>query len=213
MSMKLDSMQNHPATMAQGAGNILLPRMSNHPGKKGNDKMRNSAAAMVRMLWFTGVVMAGVFPVPGAKAQDAACTAKPGDEAAIVGTLRGMYAAATVDDRAKMRSYFAPGFYMFDGGNRYEGDSVMDLIEDSYKKGVRYVWSVTKPDVHVHCNEAWIAFVNEGSITKPDAGTTPMRWLESAVLERQGGGVEDDVLSEHARAGTGIHSTTDANPS
>ena len=152
-----------------------------------SDKMRNVAAAMVKMLWFAGVVMAGVLPLPSAKAQSSACAAKPGDEAAIVGTLRGMYAAATVDDRAKMRTYFAPGFYMFDGGNRYEGDSVMDLIEDSYKKGVRYVWSVTKPDVHVHCNEAWIAYVNEGSITKPGAGTMPMQWLESAVLERQGG--------------------------
>lgn len=39
----------------------------------------------------------------------------------------------------------------------------------------------------MHCNEAWIAYVNEGSITKPGAGTTPMQWLESAVLERQGG--------------------------
>jgi hypothetical protein len=101
--------------------------------------MRNVAATMVKMLW-KGVVIAIVLPVPGAKAQDAACAAKPGDEAAIVGTLRGMYAAATADDRARMKSYFAPGFYMFDGGNRYDGDSVMDLIEDSYKKGVRYAW-------------------------------------------------------------------------
>ena len=45
-----------------------------------------------------------------------------------------MYAAATVDDRAKMRSYFAPEFYMFDGGNRYDGDSVMELIEDYYRR-------------------------------------------------------------------------------
>ena len=90
-----------------------------------SDKMRKVTATMVKMLW-RGVVIAAVLPVPVAKALDAACAAKPGDEAAIVGTLRGMYAAATADDRAKMRSYFAPGFYMFDGGNRYEGDSVMD---------------------------------------------------------------------------------------
>jgi len=147
--------------------------------------MRNDAFTMTRMLGFACLVMAGV--LPGAKAQDAACVAKPGDEAAIVGTLRGMYAAATVDDRARMRSYLAPGFYMFDGGTRYDGDSVMDRIEDSYRKGVKYAWSVTKPDVHVHCNDAWVAYVNEGSITKPGAGTTPMQWLESAVLEREDG--------------------------
>jgi hypothetical protein len=152
-----------------------------------HDNMRNNAMTMARMVWFAGVVIAAVLPVVGAKGQDAACTAKPGDEAAIIETVRGMYAAAMVDDRAKMRSYLAPGFYMFDGGKRYEGDSIMDVIEDYYKKGIRYVWSVTKPDVHVYCNEAWIAYINEGSITKPGAAPMPLQWLESAVLERQGG--------------------------
>jgi hypothetical protein len=152
-----------------------------------NDEMRIDAVMRARILRFAGAVMVGLLPLPGARAQGKACPAKPGDEAAIVETMRGMYAAATVDDRAEMRSYFAPGFYMFDGGTRYDGDSIMDLIEDHYKQGVRYKWSVTQPDVHVHCDEAWIAYVNEGSITKPGAGSTPMEWLESAVLERQGG--------------------------
>jgi hypothetical protein len=141
---------------------------------------------MPRMLCGVGMVMAALLSAPTAKAQDA-CAAKPGDQAAIVETVRGMYAAATADDRAKVKGYFAPGFYMFDGGQRFEGDSIMDVIEDFYKKGVKYVWSVTKPDVHVHCNEAWIAYVNEGSITKPGTPPTPTEWLESAVLERQNG--------------------------
>ena len=173
-----------------------------------SDKMRNVAATMVKMLW-RGVVIVSVLPFPGAKAQDAACAAKPGDEAAIVGTLRGMYAAATVDDRARMRSYFAPGFYMFDGGNRYEADSVMDLIEDSYKKGVRYVWTVTKPDVHVHCNEAWIAYVNEGFDHETGCRDHADAVAGVGGARATGRGVEDDVLSEHARAGTGADSSTD----
>ncbi len=99
-----------------------------------------------------------------------------------------MYAAATVDDVAKIDSLFAPGFYMFDGGKRFDGDSIMKLIAPQHAKGVVYVWTVTQPDVHVHCDEAWIAYVNDGSITMPGAAKpTPMQWLESAVLERQGG--------------------------
>jgi hypothetical protein len=69
---------------------------------------------MGRILWFIDVVMAGMSPVPGAEAQDASCAAKPGDEAAIVGTLRGMYAAATFDDRAALIAKDAPRGIMGD---------------------------------------------------------------------------------------------------
>ena len=120
--------------------------------------------------------------------QEAACPTKPGDAAAIVATVRGMYAAATADDRAKVRSYFAPGFYMFDGGQRFDGDAIMDSIEGYYKQGAKFEWNVIQPDVHIHCNEAWLAYANDGSITMPGAAAaTPAKWLESAVLERQGG--------------------------
>jgi hypothetical protein len=40
----------------------------------------------------------------------------------------------------------------------------------------------------VHCDQAWIAYVNDGSIKPPGAPPpTPTQWLESAVLERQNG--------------------------
>jgi hypothetical protein len=45
MSMKLDSMWNHPVTIAQDAGNILSSNMSNHPGKKGNDCIQKTVVA------------------------------------------------------------------------------------------------------------------------------------------------------------------------
>jgi hypothetical protein len=116
------------------------------------------------------------------------CAAKPGDEAAIVGAVRSMYAAATVDDRAKLNSIFAPGFYMFDGGKRFNGDSIMDEMEAFYAKGAKFVWAVTQPDVHVNCDEAWIAYVNQGSVQmSADAAPISTKWLESAVLQRQNG--------------------------
>ena len=127
--------------------------------------------------------------VPAAKAQSAGCPVSKTDEAAVVDTVRTMYAAATVDDMAKLRAVFAPGAYLFDGGVRYDSiDALMHLIHDYRSKGAKFVWNVTQPDVHVHCNEAWVAFVNDGSITMPGAAAaTPQKWLESANMEKQDG--------------------------
>jgi hypothetical protein len=116
------------------------------------------------------------------------CSAKPGDDAAVVQTIRTMYDAATTDDLKKFESVAAPGFYMYDNGRRFEGDAIMKLIMAQHAKGAKYVWTVTQPDVHVYCDEAWIAYVNDGSVqTGPDAAATPIKWLESAVLRREGG--------------------------
>jgi len=127
--------------------------------------------------------------VPAAKAQSAGCPVSKTDEAAVVDTVRTMYAAATVDDMAKLHAVFAPGAYMFDGGVRYDSvDALMQLIHDYRAKGAKFVWNVTQPDVHVHCNEAWVAFVNDGSIAMPGAAAaTPQKWLESANMEKRDG--------------------------
>jgi hypothetical protein len=114
--------------------------------------------------------------------------AQRADADAIVSTLRTMYAAAMADDLAKLDTLFAPGFYMFDGGHRYEGDSVMKLIDADRAKGYVFVWSVTQPDVHVFGDHAWIAYINSGSVKMPgEAAPTPMTWLESANIEKHSG--------------------------
>jgi hypothetical protein len=129
---------------------------------------------------------AGMLSSGAAAAQT--CAARPGDDAAIVQTIRTMFDAVTTDDLKKFESVAAPGFYMYDNGQRFEGDAIMKLIIAQHAKGAKYVWTVTQPDVHVYCDEAWIAYVNDGSVqTGPDAAATPMKWLESAVLRRQGG--------------------------
>ena len=126
---------------------------------------------------------------PAAQARTVGCVANQADEAGVVNTLRAMYAAATMDDMTKLRAVFAPGAYLFDGGTRYESvDALMQVMHGYRAKGVKFVWNVTQPDVHVHCDEAWIAYVNSGSITLAGATeATPTKWLESADLEKQGG--------------------------
>jgi hypothetical protein len=141
---------------------------------------------MTKTAWLAAFCAAGILGSAAVQAQT--CDAKPGDDAAVVQTIRTMYDAATIDDLKKFESVVAPGFYMYDNGQRFESDAIMKMIAAQHARGAKYVWTVTQPDVHVYCDEAWIAYVNDGSV-QPGAAApvTPMKWLESAVLRREGG--------------------------
>jgi hypothetical protein len=108
------------------------------------------------------------------------------DQTQIIDDLNTVFAAARTDDVAKFNSVIAPGFYIFDGGTRFDGDAVMGLIKAQHAAGKRFEWNVTEPDVRIDGNTAWIAYVNQGSITDA-SGTVNQKWLESAVLEKQAG--------------------------
>jgi ketosteroid isomerase-like protein len=107
-------------------------------------------------------------------------------EQEIVKTVSTTFEAALTDDTAKFDSVIAPDFYMFDGGVRFNGDGIMAVIKAQHAAGKRYEWNVTEPDVHISGDTAWIAYVNKGSITDA-SGTTALKWLESAFLEKQAG--------------------------
>lgn len=139
-------------------------------------------------LWQAGLLSLAMAATAIAKAQHTTCAARPGDDAAITDTLRTMYAAAMANDRPKFDALIAPGFYMFDGGRRFDGDAIMDWVAGYHAQGQVYTWSVTKPDVHIHCDVAWITYTNVGSMrASADAPATQLSWLESAVLERKSG--------------------------
>jgi ketosteroid isomerase-like protein len=101
--------------------------------------------------------------------------------------MKSMYVAATNDDLAQFHTVAAPDFYAFDGGKRFSGDALMELIKTAHAAGKMYVWRVTEPEVHIEGDMAWITYTNHGSI-RDASGTKPMRWLESAVLGKQNGG-------------------------
>jgi Domain of unknown function (DUF4440) len=108
------------------------------------------------------------------------------EEQQIVDTVSTIFTAALTDDVAKFDSVIAPGFYIFEGGARLNGDAIMDLGKAQHRAGKRYEWNVTEPDVHISGNSAWIAYVNKGSITDA-SGTAKQDWLESAFLEKRAG--------------------------
>ena len=118
-----------------------------------------------------------------AEAQQKPLTA---DQRQIIDTVSTIFAAARKDDVAKFDSVIASDFYIFDGGARFNGDTVMAFIKAQHAAGKRYEWNVTEPEVHIHGNTAWIAYVNKGSISDA-SGTVNQNWLESAFLEKRAG--------------------------
>jgi ketosteroid isomerase-like protein len=108
------------------------------------------------------------------------------DQQQIVQTVSTIFDAARTDDVAKFDSVIASDFYIFDGGTRFNGDSAMNLIKAQHAAGKRFEWNVTEPDIHISGTTAWIAYVNQGSITDA-SGTKDQKWLESAFLQKQAG--------------------------
>ncbi|SEF94679.1 protein of unknown function [Bryocella elongata] len=110
------------------------------------------------------------------------------DQNAVVNVMRTMYRAAATDDVRKFHELIVPGFYAFDGGKRYEMEELMGMIMDYHAKGIKFAWNVTRPDVHVAGDQAWITYTNSGSITM-GAGQAPIptTWLESAQLVKRNG--------------------------
>ena len=118
-----------------------------------------------------------------ARAQQKSTTS---DQKQVVDAVSTIFTAARADDVAKFDSVIALGFYIFDGGARFNGDTIMAFIKAQHAAGKRYQWNVTEPEVHINGNAAWIAYVNKGSISDA-SGTVNQNWLESAFLEKQAG--------------------------
>src|SRR5260370_34240030 len=100
--------------------------------------------------------------VSTASAQQKPLTA---DQTQIVNTVSVIFAAARTDDVAKFDSVIAPDFYIYDGGVRFTGDTVMAMIKAQHAAGKRHERNLTEPDLHITRQTAWIKNINQGSHT------------------------------------------------
>jgi hypothetical protein len=130
--------------------------------------------------------------VSTASAQQKLLTA---DRTQIVNTVSVIFAAARTDDVAKFDSVIAPDFYIYDGGVRFNGDTVMAMIKSQHAAGKRYQWNVTEPDVHISGNSAWIAYVNQGSIWHREP-----EMARIGLSPETGRHLEDRLHAQHARS-------------
>lgn len=139
-----------------------------------------------RIAPLAAILSAALVSTAASAANAPGCPAAATDQNQVVEAMRTMYAAAIADDLPRFHTVAAPDFYAFDGGTRYDGDALMNMIKAFHDKGTVFVWSVTQPHVESDCHLAWITYVNRGSI-KDTSGTQELSWLESAVLEKQSG--------------------------
>jgi ketosteroid isomerase-like protein len=108
------------------------------------------------------------------------------DQTEVVETLRNLFTAAIAEDSPRFHALLTPDFYCFDGGRRYDVESLYNLVLTLHKAGNVYAWSVNDPEVHISGHLAWITYVNRGSITNA-SGTQQLSWLESAILVKDSG--------------------------
>src|SRR3954470_2535048 len=116
----------------------------------------------MKTLFLCGAFLLGLLvPAPGAEAK--------ADETAVTEAVRAMFAAFAADDFAKFHEVTAADFYAFDGGERYKGDELIELLKKLHADGKVFVWTITEPNVHVAADVAWITYVNDGSIRDSSA--------------------------------------------
>jgi len=131
------------------------------------------------------ITLAVVFSVPLSTAT-AQQKSPLSDTTKIIHTIKALFTALSNDDLAEFDPLVTRDFYMYDGGERFTPDSIIALIKAERAAGKHYEWNVTQTDVHVSGDTAWIAYVNDGSVTDA-SGTIHRKWLESAFLKRDAG--------------------------
>jgi ketosteroid isomerase-like protein len=130
-----------------------------------------------------GLALISSMHVSAAKAQHKVLT---NEQSQIVETVNTIFNAIQTDDAVKLNSVITPDFYIFDGGKRFNAAEVMAIFKAQHLAGKRYEWNVTEPDIHISGNTAWIAYVNDGSISDA-SGTVHQQWLESGFFEKHAG--------------------------
>jgi ketosteroid isomerase-like protein len=108
------------------------------------------------------------------------------EEQQIVAVVTGIMHALSTEDTAQFDALTSPDFYIFDGGNRFNGHALMDVIKRLHAAGKHFEWSVTDADVHIDGDTAWIAYVNKGSVADA-SGTSAQNWLESGFFRKRDG--------------------------
>jgi hypothetical protein len=128
-----------------------------------------------------------------AHADRTACAVSPAEVARIDSAIHSFFDALRKEDEDGFRRLTTPSFFSFDGGKRFVGSELFDVVRDAHAGGVQLNWSVGAIETHVGCNMAWAAWKNVGSAGVPPQ-LEPVTWLESAVLVRQDGYWKIDFL-------------------
>ena len=123
---------------------------------------------------------------PQAATAASACAPAATATTDVAGVMNALIDAFRTDNPERLQQITSPDFYAYDGGMRFTGPALMDLIKKGHASGKRWEWSITDPEIHVVCSLAWITYVNQGSV-EDGSGRQSLTWLESAILEYSNG--------------------------
>ena len=128
-----------------------------------------------------------------AHVRQSSCPASPQVSDEIERTVHAFFDALGKEDKVAFQRLTTSSFYSFDGGERFPGIKLVDLVRDAHARGVQLNWSIGPLDTKERCDVAWSAWENVGSAGIPP-NVRPVRWLESAVLVRQNGSWKIDFF-------------------
>ena len=94
----------------------------------------------------------------------------------IVDAVTGLMTALANEDVTKFQSVTSPGFYIFDGGARFDGDKILGLIKTLHAAGKRFEWKVTDPDIHIEGDTARLHTLTKGASPTPPAPRRRIGW-------------------------------------
>ncbi len=137
--------------------------------------------------------------VGSAHARPSDCAALPRANGEIEQTVNAFFDALRKEDEVAFQRLTTRTFYSFDGGERYPGTALVDVVRKAHAKGVELNWSIGPLDTKLRCDVAWSAWENLGSAGIPPA-VKPVRWLESAVLIRENGSWKIDFFHSQRAA-------------
>jgi len=118
----------------------------------------------------------------------------------MIATIEQMFAALGDNDRVRLNELLCEDFHAFENGVRVTGRELLDLMSRFHAEGRRYQWSVNSPQAESQGDLGVLIYVNNGSISE-SGSSTPMSWLETALLRRQPSGWRLAFLHSSRTAG------------
>ena len=99
-----------------------------------------SSHLSVATLTYPMTIAATIMVTGSAHGRPSNCPTSPRADGEIEQTINAFFDALQTEDRAAFQRLTTKTFYSFDGGKRYPGNSLVDVVREAHAKGVQLNW-------------------------------------------------------------------------
>lgn len=160
---------------------------------------RFAPTGLLAVMAFVPAVAAAEAAQKNVRARQSDCPVSSAARDEVERTVQAFFDALRNDDDGAFQRLTTASFSSFDGGKRFAGIELVDVVRNAHSGGVQLNWSVGRLVTKIRCDVAWSAWENVGSAGIPP-DVRPVRWLESAVLVRRDGNWKIDLFSSQRAA-------------